>query len=73
MRTWLTKASSLADDVLNVLVDGGLAEAVEEGEGVVHKGRRVRRCRWKTWAAINGNPASDAFRASLGLGADDFA
>ena len=63
--------AELAGDVLNRLIDGGLAEVVEEGPG--QKGRRVRHCRLKTWPAIQDNPASDAFRARLGLGEDDFA
>ena len=65
-------AAQVVDDVLSRLVEGGLAEDVEEGGRKVRKGRPVRRCRWKAWAAINGNPASNAFRLSLGLGEDDF-
>ena len=65
------KCGEIVEDVLNRLIDGGLAEPLEEG--VVRRGRRVRQCRWKAWAAIQGNPASDDFRARLGLGEDDFA
>ena len=66
-----TTCSELVDYVLDRLIDGGLAEALEEESA--RRGRPVRRCRWKTWAAIKDNPASDAFRARLGLGEDDFA
>ena len=66
------KPSQVVDTVLNLLIDGGLAEPVEE-TAIRRRGRPSRRCRWKAWAAIRGNPASDAFRERLGLGEDDFA
>ena len=59
----------IVDDVLNRLIDGGLAEAAAQ---VRSRGRRVRVCRWKSWTDIRRDPASDAFRLSLGLGEDDF-
>ena len=67
--------SQVAALVVNRLIEGGLAEDVEDcgGRGSGKKGRKLRKCRWKPWAAIQGNPASDAFRSRLGLGADDFA
>ena len=68
------KPFELVDVLLDRLVDEGLAVAVEEGPGRKRqKGRRVRQCRWKAWADIQGNPASDAFRARLGVGENDFA
>ena len=65
------KAHEVANVVLNRLIEGGLAEPAEE-DGAT-RGIRVRRCRWKSWADIQGNAASDAFLVRLGLGADDFA
>ena len=65
------KPAEVADLVLNQLIDGGLLEEVKDGAN--RKGRHVRHCRWKPWAAIRGDPASDAFRARLGLGEADFA
>ena len=68
------KCGEVVDLVFNRVIDGGLAEAVEEGPDTrAKRGRRVRRCRWKTWADIHGNTGSDAFRLRLGLGQDDFA
>ena len=68
------KCCEVVNLVLDTLIKGGLAEDEEEGgDRRVSKGRRVRRCRWKAWADIQGNPASDAFRARLSLGPDDFA
>ena len=58
------KCGEVVDLVLNRLIDGGLAEAGEQG--AVRKGQPVRKCRWKEWAAIKGNPRSDALRAHLG-------
>ena len=56
--------AEVVDLVLNRLIDGGLAEAGEQG--AVRKGQPGRKCRWKEWAAIKGNPRSDALRAHLG-------
>ena len=57
--------AQVVEDVLDRLVDGGLTEAVEDG--AIGKGRRVRRCRWKPWAAIQRGPVSGALCARLGL------
>ena len=62
--------AEVVDLVLKHLIDGGLAEDVVTGRA--RPGRRVRTCRWKQWAAIRGNPASDAIRERLGLVESDF-
>ena len=63
--------SEVAAEVIERLVQGGLAEDHRE-EGPARKGRSVKVLRWRQWGDIQGNAASDAFRARLGLGEDDF-
>ena len=60
----------VVEDVINSLIDGGLAEAA--GDGKTRKGPRVRRCRWKPWADIQGDPGCADIRARLGLIEGDF-
>ena len=68
------KCGEVVDLVLNRLIDGGLAEALEEDAGRKReKGRRMLKFRWRMWSDSHGYPASDAFRQRLSLGADDFA
>ena len=50
---------------------GGLAEDTTAKER--RPGRAMRWIRWNTWEAIQGEPASEAIRARLGLGEHDFA
>ena len=65
------RPSEVAADVIERLVQGGLAEDFRE-EGPARRGRSVRVLRWKKWADIQANAASDAFRGRLGLGEDAF-
>ena len=71
----------VVDDVLDALVEGGLAEVVDRvmrhrslGDRSAAAGLRplARRCRWKTWAAIQENPASADLAKRLGLGEANF-
>ena len=65
------QTSEVAADVIQSLVQGGLAEVIRE-EGRSRKGRSVQVLRWKPWAEIQGNAASNAFREHLGLGEGGF-
>ena len=69
------KVHRIALEVLDRLVQGGLALDVgmkRDSEGRPTRGRRVRICTWKNWTEISRDPTSNALRLRLGLTEDDF-